>query len=126
MEFTYKFIDIDDLPEGHPPVDVFDKKPNETWLCLVDVPTSWSMCTQGEMVAVPLLPFITGSVEPSLALLQAFQTGINIMVGTQGFYEAEECRISMAYQVEEVQLPDQPDGVHGFKYWLGIAFRFKR
>jgi len=89
---------------------------------LLEQEDEWGMCREGDMVRIPLFPYISRGHDPAIALGFAFELGFRARDFVDPAYTVERLHISLGHPVSEHRLPD---GIDTLRFWLGFGFVLK-
>ncbi len=108
---------------GDATADIIKRATGELWLVrnapiVGDVPNAWSAVSDGELVRVPLIPYLTSDADPATAMGFAVQLGVKVidLLGP----DTEVVRVHLALgTVDEVV--DEFNRSVKFRFWFGFA-----
>lgn len=89
---------------------------------LIDAKDEWGWCRDGDMVRIPLFPYMSRGNDPAVALGFAFELGYRARDVVDPQYEVEQLLISVGHPVSDCHLPD---GNETLRFWLGFGFVLK-
>lgn len=89
---------------------------------LVEAEDEWGTCRDGDMVRIPLFPYMSRGNDPAITLGFAFELGFLARDVVDPRYEVEQLLITMGHPVCDSRLPD---GNETLRFWLGFGFVLK-
>lgn len=124
MDITTDFLDIEEYEAKRLAPATLVRRDGHTWLTrdvplLVEHDTEWGICQEGDVVRIPLFPYITRGQDPSIAIGFAFELGFRARAFVDPQYEVARLHISVGCPVYEYHMPD---GNTSLKFWLGFGF----
>ena len=89
---------------------------------LVDAEDEWGWCREGDMVRIPLFPYMSRGSDPAIAIGFAFELGYQARDIVDPNYDVESLLISLGHPVCDCKLSD---GHEALRFWLGFGFVLK-
>ena len=128
--WSFGFVDVDGMAqENQLPVDMVRREDGH-WAYLngpIDIDDiksdlPWVAVTSGDAVRIPLIPYLSGSDDPEIAIALAFQIGIRSMLNIPHDH-VQMIRISIGSPVEQVAIDNQPTS---HRFYLGLALKLRK
>jgi hypothetical protein len=124
MLVTTNIIDIDKyLADNLKPADLINRD-NVIWLTrdlpLLIVPESangWGIAKEGDLVRIPLIPYLAKGTDPSVAMGFAFELGFKACDGIDYIGKVKRLHIAVGYPVTETKF----QGHDMLRFWLGFG-----
>lgn len=89
---------------------------------LIEANDEWGWCRDGDMVRIPLFPYMSRGHDPAIAIGFAFELGFLAHDIVETTYGVERLHISIGHPVCDSHLPD---GHATLRFWLGFGFVLK-
>lgn len=127
MNITTDVLDIEVYEERKFQPATLVQREGKVWLTrdvplLVERNDEWGWCRDGDMVRIPLFPYLSRALDPAVALGFAFELGFRARDFVDPKYEVERLHISIGHPVTEHMLPDR---VNTLRFWLGFGYVLK-
>lgn len=127
MKITTEVLDIEAYEARKFQPATLIARDGKVWLTrelplLVEREDEWGWCRDGDMVRIPLFPYLSGGLDPAIALGFAFELGFRARDFVDPHYYVERLHISLGHPVTEHKLPDGNDAL---RFWLGFGFVLK-
>jgi hypothetical protein len=83
--------------------------------------TEWGLVKEGDVVRIPLFPYITRGTDPSIAIGCAFELGFKARDYVTPGFEVHSLHIALGHPVTEITQQDQ----ELLRFWLGFGYVLK-
>ena len=127
MKITTEVLDIETYEARRFKPATMLPREGQVWVTrevplFVEQKGEWGWCKEGDMVRIPLFPYISRSDEPIVAIGHAFELGFTARDFVDPRYDVVRLHIPLGYPVIDHKLPD---GTATLRFWLGIGFVLK-
>lgn len=135
MDITSEILDIEQYEaKKHLPATLVERTHSSEYWLIRDMPLGsvsdpskeWGWCNTGEVVRIPLFPYLSHSSSAAVALAYAFQLGVEARDMIDHNYEIVRIHIVAGEPVQEIAglIKEQP-GTSVLRFWLGFGCLLK-
>jgi hypothetical protein len=127
MNITTNVLDIEAYEDRKCQPAAMMPRDSKIWITremplLVEAQGDWGWCREGDIVRIPLFPYMSRGHDPAIAIGFAFELGYLARDTVDPRYDVERLHIALGHPVCDHKLPD---GHETLRFWLGFGFVLK-
>jgi len=127
MQVTTEVLDIEAYEKRKLLPATLVKRSGKVWITrevpvFVEQDDEWGWCKDGDVVRIPLFPYLSRGNDSSVALGFAFELGFKARDFVDPCYDVERVHVAIGHPVCEHKTQD---GIDVLRFWLGFGFILK-